>query len=114
MDEILAELRTVKALLQSVLENHSRPKAVPRKVAAQMMGFGVTKLDRLIREGVIATVDGDPYLVPVSEIDRYCAPKPNRQRLARTVRRTHKKLLDEQSDAAWEALRMRIREKARR
>jgi len=71
----------VKAMLREILELLRRldaeriADALPRRLAAQRMGIGLTTLRDLIRSGAIATCEGSSRLVPVAEIRRWTAPR---------------------------------------
>jgi hypothetical protein len=55
-----------------------RDGAVKRRVAAKMMGVGLTKLEALIRDGEVRTAV-DRHLIPLAEVRRYCSPKTPRR-----------------------------------
>lgn len=59
-------------------------KALSRRSAEKAMGIGRSKLQELIARGEIKTVAGDPRLVPMSEVERFCQPR--RQKPRRAVR----------------------------
>lgn len=61
-------------------------RALPRKQACVAMGIKKSKLADLITEGVIKTVENDPRLIPVSEIERYCAPTQTKRRPRRAAK----------------------------
>jgi excisionase family DNA binding protein len=59
------------------MTQHFKTLAVRRKVAAQALGIGVSKIDLLIANGTINAVkSGKCLLIPTSELERYFAELP--------------------------------------
>lgn len=48
--------------------------AYTKKEAAALLGFSVTKLDRLIKAGVIQVCEGDDKMIPRAAIDAFARP----------------------------------------
>lgn len=112
-DPVLAELRALSAKVDRLVDASAQPKAVKRTVAARLLGIGVTKLDALVRDGKLATAE-DVRLIPMREIERYCAPRPKRQRAPSVgVRASRRQAVDTQSDEAIEEYRRSLRKAAR-
>lgn len=68
-------LEDVRALLVRLLKRDAA-SAFPLKEAASRMGIGLTRLRELISRGEVVPCTGSPRLIPVSEIERFTAPRP--------------------------------------
>jgi hypothetical protein len=76
LSDVLSIRADIAAMRQDQLGG--RDGAVKRRLAAKMMGIGLSKLEALIRDGEIRTAV-DRHLVPLSEVRRYCSPKQPRR-----------------------------------
>lgn len=123
LEQVLEQLVVeVRALRQSREHGSVGPGTKPMAVreAAAAMGIGVNRLRTLIHSGEVATCAGSSRLVPISEIERWCRPRPvaprgrdvqKRDAQGRTKSTTHRTY---SSNAAAEATRIREELKAER
>ena len=93
-DDVLAELARELRYLREERERHgSAERLAPRglREAAAEMGIGLTQLREHIRRGHVLTCQGSDRLVPVSEIERFKAPRqPTPKRVSRDGRTSRK------------------------
>jgi hypothetical protein len=92
-NDVLAELARELRYLREERERHgSAERLAPRglKEAATEMGIGLTQLREHIRRGHVLTCQGSDRLVPVSEIERFKAPRKPTPKVSRAGRTSRK------------------------
>jgi len=71
--------KTLEVVIRRIVRQELRPQlgplALPTAAAAKRMGIGLTRLRELLRAGGVRSCEGSSRLIPVSEIERWTAPR---------------------------------------
>lgn len=83
--ELVGVVRTLVSEVQGMRSEMSSPSAhtLTRKQAAKSLNVSLSTLKRYIKTGLICVAQGDPRLIPLSEIRRFSAPREAKVRTPR-------------------------------